>query len=453
LALDIEHVKPSWIKRISSPFKVKDKGTQALVITNVLGNVIRLLSNLILARFLSPEAFAITGLASAVVFAFNMVSDGGFRAFILRHKIGGDDRVLNTLWTTKLLRNVILACLLFFFSSHIAAFFDIAELGSVLQVLCLLFIFDGLLPIGFLSIQRENRVSVVMYIQFLCTVLAVIYSVVGVYYYQSYWPIIHSMILKYILQMIVGYIVIGRAGTAFSIDKKIFKEFLAWAKYIIPSSIITLLLMQFDKVILAKSLTITELGLYFVAFNFSSAAAAFAIQYARNVVQPYIAIVYREAPETFKQKYYNKRINISFVIALLLGGLSGASTVFFDVLYDDRYLDAAYYLSILLIMPVMALITYPAEIALILHGELRMTLLANGMRLLWFVCATWIGYVLWGVFGLLLAIGLVELLPAIYMGVKLVRLHLFKPFQEVMIIFSALLGFGISYFCISLFSL
>jgi O-antigen/teichoic acid export membrane protein len=434
-----EIIKPSLIKKISAPFK--DKGVQALVVTNVLGNVIRLLSNLILARFLSPDAFAITGLAATVIFAFNMISDGGFRAFILRHQCGDDDSVLNTLWTVKLLRNLVLAALLFVSSGAIATFLGIGELGSVLKILSLIFIMDGLVPIGFIAIERQNRVSVIMYITFACTVLSTIYSVIGVYYYQTFWPIIHAMVLNYVFQIIMAYIVIGSAGTAIAIDKKVFVEFLGWVKYIIPSSVITLLLVQFDKVILSKSLTLTELGLYFVAFNFSSAAATFSIQYARGVLQPYLSKIYREAPEVYLDRYYEKKLKLSILLSFLLGGLSGGSYLFFDILYDDEYLSAGYYLAILLVTPIMALITYSSEITLILFGQIKMTLVANIIRLVWFVLGAWLGYVWFGVTGLLLAIALLEVLPAVYMLCKLKVIGQVRIINECFILLSALMGF------------
>lgn len=432
----------SSFKRLFSA--VSDKGVQALVVTNFLGNVIRLLSNLVLARFLSPEAFAITGLASSVIFAFNMISDGGFRAFILRHKEGDEDKVLNTLWSTKLIRNMLLALLMFVFSDLIASFFAIDDLALVLKVLCLVFVIDAFLPISYISIERQNRVSTVMYLRFMSTLLSTIFSVIGVYYTQSYWPIVYSMVLNYVFQLILGYVVIGSKGTRFAFDKNIFVEFMGWAKFIIPSSIITLLLMQFDKLILGKTLTVSELGLYFVAFNFSSAAATFSIQYARSVLQPYLSIVYREAPADYKVRYYEKKMKIALLMAFSLGLLSGGSFVFFNVLYDDRYLDAGYYLSILLIMPVMALISYPSEISLILHGKLKMTLIANSIRLLWFSLAAWFGYMWLGVLGLLLSIGLIELLPSLYMIYKLKQLQLVSLSKELVIILAALLGFIIS---------
>ena len=79
------------------PHSLKDSGMQALVFTNLFGNIIRLASNLILARLLSPEAFAITGLAATVIFAFGMISDSGLRAFILKHEKGDEEYLLKTL--------------------------------------------------------------------------------------------------------------------------------------------------------------------------------------------------------------------------------------------------------------------------------------------------------------------------------------------------------------------
>jgi len=423
---------------------LKDKGVEALVVTNLLGNIIRLASNLILARMLSPEAFAITGLATTIIFAFNMISDGGFRAFILRHKLGDENQVLNTLWSARLLRDFLLAVLMFVFSDLIAAYFQIDDLSQVLKVLSLVFVVSAFLPIGYYAIERQNRVATVLYVKFICTVLSTIFMIIGVYYYKSYWPIIYSMIVNSGLQVLLGYAFIGKKGSSFAFDRSILLEFLKWAKFIIPSSIITLLLTQFDKVLLGKTLTVAELGLYFVAFNFSSAAATFVIEYARGVLQPYMSIVYRETPDEYLTKYYKKKMKISILIAFLLGVLSGGSFVFFELLYDDRYL------YILLIIPIMSLVTYTSEMSLVLHGEIKITLVANLIRLGWFFSAAWLGYQYFGTTGLLMAIGLMELCPAIYMMYKLKRLNSIVVINELSILFFGFLGFSLTRFFLML---
>ncbi|MGS2718009.1 oligosaccharide flippase family protein [Eionea flava] len=423
------------------PLSFKDSGMQALVVTKLFGNVIRLLSNLLLARFLSPDAFAIFGLAFTVIFAFEMISDGGFRAFILKHKDGDEKYLLKTLWTIKLIRNAILAILLYTSSGYVAEFFMIPELSLVLKVMCLCFFAESLIPIGFIAIERQNRIARVMYVRFACMLLSVIFSVVGVYLTGSYWLVIASMVLNPTLQIILGLIFIGSHGTGFYFDRAIIFEFLHWAKFIIPSSIITLLLLQFDKVVLGRILSVSELGLYFIAFSVASAAKSFTVEYARGVLQPYLSIVYREMPEQYLEKNYGKKQKIILFIAVGLGALCGASYLFFDLLYPDEYISAGFYLSLLLVTPIMTLITYPSEVSLILYGQLKTTLIANIIRLVWFVVGAACSYFWWGAMGLLITIALVEVLPAIYMMARLYVLKAVSLSKELYIILLAFGGF------------
>ena len=438
----VTKVTSAWRSASSQLFK--DSGMQALMLTSLFGNLIRLSSNLVVARLLSPDAFAITGLAASVMFAFNMISDAGFRAFILRHKEGDEAYVLKTLWTIKLVRNFILALILFTCADAIAGYFAIDELALVLKVLCLAFVVEGFMPIGFIAIERQNRIARIMYLRFACSVISTLVMVVGVYYLQSFWPMIAAMIINNVLQVILGAFFIGWSGSGFAFHKNIFLELMAWAKYIIPSSVITLLLVQFDKLMLGKTLSVTELGIYFIAINFSAAAATFAIEYARGVLQPYFSLVYRETPELYLDKVYQKKQRLSMLFAFLLGTLSGGSYLFFDVFYDDRYASGGLYLSILLVTPIMTLVTYSSEVTLILYGHLKTTLIANVSRLIWFFCGAVCSYLWWGTMGLLITIMTVELLPATYMILRLTACRAVRVGNEAIIILMAIVGFALA---------
>lgn len=431
------------LSRLNLPFK--DAGTQALIVTQVVENLLRFSSSLILTRLLNPEAFSITLLAGSIMMAFAMVSDGGFRAFILRHKEGDEDYLLGTVWTVKLIRNLLLVVLMYSFSEPIANYFNIKELELVLQILCLGFLFDGLLPIAYIAVERHNKVAIVLYLRGLSKVLAVIFSVIGVYYYKSFWPIIYSMVLDYVLQLLFGYWFLGRKGTIFSLNKAVLVEFLGWVKYIIPSSIITLILVQLDKLILGKAMTAVELGLYALAITYSAAATTFVIRYARSVLMPYASTVYREEPNNFVEKFYARKTKIVLLLALCLGALSGGSYLFYDVLYDPRYLSASYYLSIILVVPIMCLVSYTAEVSLILHGQVKMTLIANIIRVVWFLSSAWFGYSNFGVIGLLVAIALIELFPTIYMMFKLKMINRIKIGLELLVFVAAFAGFAVAY--------
>ncbi|MFT6221656.1 MAG: O-antigen/teichoic acid export membrane protein [Candidatus Endobugula sp.] len=438
----INKITSAWHALSSQLFK--DSGMQALMLTSFFGNLVRLSSNLVVARLLSPEAFAITGLAASVMFAFNMISDAGFRAFILRHKEGDETYLLKTLWTLRLVRNTIIAVLMFAFSDAIASYFAIEDLALVLKVLCLAFILEGFVPIGFLAIERQNKIARIMYVRFSCSVISTMFMVLGVYYTQNYWPMIAAMIVNHALYIIIGSFFIGWHGSGFALNKKIFLELMAWAKYIIPSSVITLLLVQFDKLMLGKTLSMAELGIYFIAINFSAAAATFTIEYARGVLQPYFSLIYRESPELYLEKVYQKKQRLSMLFAFLLGVLSGGSYLFFDFFYDDRYSSGGLYLSILLVTPIMTLITYSSEVTLILYGHLKTTLIANIIRLIWFFGGAMCSYFWFGTIGLLVTIMTVELLPAIYMLSRLTYYRAVRIGQEALIIIMAVIGFTAS---------
>ena len=432
-------------KKAWSCFQQKDSNVKALLLTNLLGNILRLTSNLILARMLSPEVFAITGLAMSIIVALELISDGGFRGFTLRHKDGDKSDFLKTIWTIRFIRNLILATLLFFASPSIALFFDIAALDNVLKVMAFIFIIGGFIQSGYFSLERAYRVSTVLYIRFICNILSIIFMIVGVYFFRNYWPIVLSMLVNYALQVLFGYIYIGNRGTGFALNKKVYMEFFHWAKYVIPSSMITLALTQLDKVILGKKLSMTELGLYFVAFSLSVAVATLCIQYCRNVLQPFMSIVFRTEPANFSARYYEKKMKVSLVLAFGIGLLTGASTLFFDLLYDDRYLSSGYYLSYLLIPSIFILFTYSSEVLLVVRGEVKATLTTNCLRLAWLPLAMWYGYEWLGIQGLLIAISLAEMPAAIYLTIRLSKLGLLNIKKDALIFCVAAVGFLSAY--------
>lgn len=431
----------AFTANIISRIKEKDSNVKALLITNLVGNVLRLLSSLLLARMLSPEAFAITGLAMSIIIALELISDGGFRTFILRHKNGDNTEFLKTIWTIRFIRNLILAALLFFASHSIALFFDIPELNSVLKVMAFIFIIGGFVQSGYFTLERSYRVYTVLYIRFISNILSIIFMIVGVYFYQNYWPIVFSMLVNYSLQVLIGYTYIGSKGTGFALNKKVRMEFFHWAKYIIPSSAITLTLTQLDKVFLGKKLSVSELGLYFVAFSLSVAVATLCIQYCQNILQPFMSIIFRTEPKQFAFRYYQKKMKVSLVLALGIGVLIGASTLFFDLLYDDRYLPSGLYLSYLLIPSVFILFTYSSEVLLVVKGEVRTTLIANCFRLIWLPPAMWLGYEWFDVQGLLIAIALTEVPAAIHMGMRINKLKLLNVKKDSLIFIVAGVGY------------
>ena len=71
-------------------------------------NVLRLASNLVLARLLFPEAFGLMSLVYVFLTGLGMFSDLGLNLSIIQNKRGAEPEFLNTAWTLQIIRGVIL---------------------------------------------------------------------------------------------------------------------------------------------------------------------------------------------------------------------------------------------------------------------------------------------------------------------------------------------------------
>ena len=87
-----------------------------------LSQVLRLASSLVLTRLLLPEMFGVMAIAMLVSVGLALFSDVGLKPSVIRSKRGEDRNFLNTVWTTQILRGLLLwACALLICSAIIFA--------------------------------------------------------------------------------------------------------------------------------------------------------------------------------------------------------------------------------------------------------------------------------------------------------------------------------------------
>jgi hypothetical protein len=72
-----------------------------------ISQVIRLLSSLILARLLFPEAFGLMALVNVFMQGLEMLSDIGLGPSIIQNKRGTEPKFLRTAWTLQILRGFV----------------------------------------------------------------------------------------------------------------------------------------------------------------------------------------------------------------------------------------------------------------------------------------------------------------------------------------------------------
>lgn len=417
------------------------RDTNVVVISVVIANVLRALSSVVLTRLLVPEVFGISGVIASVIFAFGMVSDLGFQAFVVRHPEGDKPRFLDTIWTMAVLRSVILTCAAFALAPTIAGLFGKPELTPLIEVSALVFIIEGVASLTLLTALRHRMVLRLSLLELTALIVQILLSFALAYVWRNYWAILVSMLVGSAFKTLLSYVLFPNSLRKPAFDRRYIRELWGFARFVTGSSIITLLLLQSDKFALGRLMSLDDFGFYILAGNLAAAPLAFTTAYASRVLFPTYSQAWRDGEDNLRALFYAKRRLPSLLYCFATGGLIGCAPLVIAVLYDPRYAMSAIYLQILAIAPLFALASYSGNETLTATGHIKATFQANLAKLVWFCVAGPAGYALGGVMGLVLAVGLMEIPPVILKWTQMHRLKFLDLRQELL--FLAAGGVGI----------
>lgn len=418
------------------------RDTNVVVISVVLANFLRAFSSVVLTRLLAPEIFGISGVIASIIFAFGMVSDLGFQAFVVRHPDGDKPRFLDTIWTMAVLRSVILTCAAFALAPTVAHLFGKPELTPLIEVSAFIFLIDGTASLTLLTALRHRLVLRLSLLELAALVVQIFLSFLLAYLWRSYWAILVSMLAGSAFKNLLSYVLFPNSLRKPALDRQYVRELWSFARFVTGSSIITLLLLQSDKFALGRLMSLDHFGFYILAGNLAAAPLAFTTAYSSRVLFPAYSQAWRDGEDDLRSLFYAKRRLPSLLYCFAAGGLIGCAPLVITALYDPRYATSAIYLQILAIAPLFALASYSGNETLTATGHIKATFQANLAKLAWFCIAGPAGYALGGVLGLVVAVGLMEIPPVILKWTQMHRLKLLDLRQELL--FLAAGGAGIA---------
>lgn len=419
------------------------RDTNIVVISVILTNLIRALSSVVLTRLLVPEVFGIAGVIASIIFTFGMVSDLGFQAFVVRHPDGDKPRFLDTIWTMAVLRSVILTVAALMLAPATADLFGKPELTPVIAVAAFIFIIEGTASLTLLTALRHKQILRLSLLELTVLVLQIGLSFVLAYLWRNYWAILVSILVSGAFKTLLSYVLFSNSLRRPAFNRQYIRDLWNFARFVTGSSIITLLLMQGDKLVLARLMPLDQFGFYMLAGNLAAAPLAFTTAYASRVLFPYYSKAWRDGSKDLCAPFYAKRRLPSLLYSFAAGGLIGCAPLIVAILYDPRYATAALYLQILTISALFALTSNSANEALTATGHIRVTFQANIAKLIWFAIAGPAGYALGGVIGLVIAVGLMEIPAMVFKWVRMHQVDLLDMRQELLFIAASVPGFAI----------
>jgi lipopolysaccharide exporter len=424
----------------------------ATTFTFALQAVIRLVSSLVLTRVLLPEAYGTITILVSILYVIGNILDTNVTLFIVRDKNAEQPRYLNTAWTMRLSRSVLSGAVLFMCAPLIATkIYDLPDLTLPLRVFSLWFLIDGFETMAFALAIRRKQARLQVYSELAASVLSTTFSILYCYRYHTFWGIAFGMLLNRLIMTVLSYRLYRDLRPRLFIDLAAAREILVYSKFTVPSSLLTLGLNQFDKVVFLRLFDLRLLGIYGLAGNIAGSVESLISKISQAVLYPRCAHNFRENPDTATKRYYTENTKLFAGILSIPAAICGAAHLIITVLYDSRYSEAGGVLQAFAIRAVLLSFASPAEDLLISAGQFRVILVGNVLRTAWIVIGSLVGFYFLGFLGFVYGLSLSGLPPLVYyLWLQKSKGMLIAKYEFYKVIFA--LGVGVtSYMCCALF--
>jgi len=406
----------------------------ATTFTFGLQALLRLASSLVLTRVLLPEAYGTITILVSILFVIGNILDTNVSLFIVRDKNAEQPRYINTAWTMRLGRSLLSSAILFIGAPLIATkIYNLPDLTLPLRVFSLWFLIDGFESMGFALAVRRKQARLQMYSELVASVLGTAFSIAYCYRYHTFWGIVYSMLLNRLILTVLSHQFYRELRPRIVLDLAAAREILEYSKFTIPSSLLTIGLNQFDKIVFLRLFDLRLLGIYGLSGNIAGSIEALISKISQAVLYPRVAHNFRDNPDTVTKRYYTENIKLFAGILAMPAAVAGMAHFIITLLYDSRYSEAGSVLQALAIRAVLLSLASPSEDLLIAAGQFHVILVGNVLRASSIVAGSLVGFYFFGFLGFVYGLSLSGLPPLAYYlwlqnakGMLIVKYELYK---------------------------
>jgi lipopolysaccharide exporter len=392
---------------------------------------VRLASSLILTRLLTPSVYGIFAILMSFVFTIELLSDVGPAALLIRHPRGGEAAFVHTIWTIRLGRGLINFAILFLSAPLIARLYGQPTLIGPCRLLSVNFLLTGAESMAYILAQRNQKARIGNYAEF-CSNIVMTFVVIGLaFILRNVYALLFGFLLQRTMLAVASHFLYREIGVGIAFDREAVREQFRFARVVTPSSIITMMLNQYDKLIFLRLFNSALLGVYSIAGNMLAPVKSIITNNARLILYARCAEYFRSDRATARERYYKENRKLIFLGLLLPAVVAGFSQSLVSVLYDPRYEFGGYVLMVLGLAAVVSALFNASENVLVAAGLTHAVLVGNAFLLASLVPASLLGYYLFGLKGFLWFNLGAALIPLTYVYYQQHRLKLLDSRAEL----------------------
>ncbi|MVX36661.1 lipopolysaccharide biosynthesis protein, partial [Myroides sp. LoEW2-1] len=305
---------------------------------------ITLLTNIILARLLSPKEFGVVAIATFFIAISKVLTESGLSGALIRKK---DSTELDnsTIFLFNLFVSIGLYVILFFSSPSIEIYYGIENLSIYVRVLGLVLIINSFQIIQNVRLIKKLQYKRISSYTLISVILSSLIAVGIAAFGYGVWALILLQILNSLFLTIIFWIK-EQGLTVYKFSKDSFKELYGFGLYTTLSSLLNTGFDNIYQLILGKYFSLGQTGYYFQAKKLSEIPVGIIKSTTLGVVFSALSNL-QDDKEKFDQLYNNIIRIFTVVVGVICMGIFLYSKEILFLLYGEKWLSADFYMKIL----------------------------------------------------------------------------------------------------------
>lgn len=318
------------------------------VIWSIIGQFgflgIGFITNIFLARILSPEEFGVIAIATFFISLSSVLIESGLGGALVR-KIDVTEKDYSTIFIFNLSVSVCLFFFLLFVSDYVEDFYKIDSLALYLKVLSITLIVNSLRIINHTKQVKALNYKLISKYSIISVIIASSSTIICGLYGYGVW----SLIIFYILNsgcLTILYLINTSGVKILRFSMKSFRELYSFGLFITLSSLLNTGFNNIYQLILGKSFSVNQTGLYDQSHKLTAIPVGIINSLTQGVVFSFLSNL-QEDKDKFDFMYNNIIRLFTVIVGLISILIFNFSKEILYIFYGERWLDASFYMKIL----------------------------------------------------------------------------------------------------------
>ncbi|HEU4651713.1 MAG TPA: oligosaccharide flippase family protein [Croceibacterium sp.] len=384
-----------------------------------VAQVVRLVTNIVLARLLAPEFFGLMVIVNMLRTGTELLSDIGIGQSVVRAKRDPDQAFLDTAWTIQVARGALLTVVMLVLAAPLAHIYD-PKLQPILLTVSSLFLIGGLQSPALFMMQRNLKLRQRATYDISCTIFQCGITIVLAYFLQSVWALVLGLLVSTTFSSALSYAFGGRRLPRFAWHRAHVHEIVHFGKWVFLATVIYFAASSTDQAFFGAVLPMTAVGIYGIARTFSDMVGQLTQRLGSFLVFPKISNL-RGQHHAMADRVRQVRRHTLAPFALGMGVAMAGADAFILFCYDPRYHAAAFMLPVLLFGAWFGVLAIFAEALLLGCDRPAPAAYGNAGKFAVLAAGLPLAFSFAGLFGGLLVLALAECTRWLILGRALVR--------------------------------